>query len=56
MINSIRQELKRSFERIRNENLKKNAFQAIPFGVASILTGLVAVCYTKLFVAARFYG
>jgi len=45
--------LKRSFDRIRNENLKKNALQAIPFWAASLITGLVAVLYSKLFNAAE---
>ncbi|HWZ15168.1 MAG TPA: chloride channel protein [Mucilaginibacter sp.] len=49
----LRLQLKRSFDRIRNENLKKNALQAIPFWIASIITGLVAVLYTKLFIAAE---
>lgn len=44
---------KKTFDRIRNENLKKNALQAIPFWAASAITGLVAVLYTKLFVAAE---
>jgi len=48
-----RRQLKRSFDRIRNENLKKNALQAIPFWIASVITGLLAVLYTKLFVAAE---
>ncbi len=49
----LRAQLKRSFDRIRNENLKKNALQAIPFWMASIITGLAAVLYTKLFVGAE---
>lgn len=53
MIYWLRLQLKRSFDRIRNENLKKNALQAIPFWFASILTGLIAVVYTKVFVAAE---
>jgi len=53
MVNWLRSQLKRSFDRIRNENLKKNALQAIPFWIASIITGLIAVLYTKLFVAAE---
>ena len=52
-IHWLRRQLKRSFDRIRNENLKKNALQAIPFWIASIITGLFAVLYTKLFVAAE---
>jgi H+/Cl- antiporter ClcA len=51
--NWVRIKLKRSFDRIKNENLKKNALQAIPFWMASIITGLAAVLYTKLFVAAE---
>jgi H+/Cl- antiporter ClcA len=49
----LRFQLKTAFDRIRNENLKKNALQAIPFWFASIITGLLAVLYTKLFVAAE---
>ncbi|MBK0378781.1 chloride channel protein [Mucilaginibacter segetis] len=48
-IYTVRLLLKSSFDRIRNENLKKNALQAIPFWIASIITGLFAVLYTKLF-------
>ena len=46
-------QLKRSFDRIRNENFKKNALQAIPFWIASVITGPVAVLYTKLFILAE---
>lgn len=49
----LRQHLKRLFDNIRNENLKKNVLQAIPFWAASIITGLIAVLYTKLFVLAE---
>jgi len=49
----LRSQLKRSFDRIRNENLKKNALQAIPFWVASIITGIIAVAYAKLFLYAE---
>ena len=44
---------KRTFDRIRNERLKHNLLQAIPFWVASLLTGLVAVLYTRLFALAE---
>jgi len=53
IISWLRLQLKRSFDRIRNENLKKNALQAIPFWIASVITGLVAVLYTKLFIGAE---
>ena len=49
----LRHHLKRSFDRIRNENLKRSALQAIPFWIASVITGLFAVLYTKLFVRAE---
>jgi len=49
----VRLQLKRSFDRIRNEKLKKNILQAIPFWIASVLTGLFAVLYTRLFILAE---
>ena len=49
----FRAQLKRSFDRIKNEDLKKNALQAIPFWIASVITGVVAVAYTKLFLGAE---
>jgi H+/Cl- antiporter ClcA len=52
-IHWVRLQLKRAFDRIRNENLKKNVLQAIPFWIASLITGLVAVLYTRLFIAAE---
>ncbi len=45
----IRRRLKKSFDRIRSEKYKQNLLQAIPFWVASLLTGLVAVFYSKIF-------
>ncbi len=53
IISWFRFQLKRSFDRVRNENLKKNALQAIPFWIASIITGGIAVLYTKLFILAE---
>jgi len=53
MINKIRLHLKHAFDRLNNEQLKRNILQAIPFWIASILTGLIAVLYTKLFLAAE---
>src|SRR5260370_40885267 len=44
---------KRAFDRIRNERLRNNLLQAIPFWVASLLTGLAAVLYTRLFALAE---
>lgn len=53
MYRTIRLSLKRIFDRIRNENFKQNLLQALPFWVASIITGLVAVLYTRLFTWAE---
>src|SRR5882757_8346401 len=48
-IDRVRTEAKKAFDRIRNEKLKNNLLQAIPFWVASLVTGLVAVGYARLF-------
>src|SRR5258708_26637995 len=52
-IGKTRAEAKKAFDRIRNEKLKQNLLQAIPFWVASLITGLVAVLYTRLFALAE---
>jgi len=49
IIDTLRFWGKRTFDRIRNEKFKHNLLQAIPFWVASGLTGLVAVGYSRLF-------
>ena len=41
--------LKRSFDNIRNEQLKNNLLQAIPFWIGSVITGFFAVMYAKIF-------
>ena len=46
---TIRKVLKRSFDRISNDRLKHNILQAIPFWVASLVAGLLAVSYSKAF-------
>lgn len=45
----IRDRLKKLFDKLANERIRTNILQAIPFWIASLLTGLVAVAYTKLF-------
>ncbi len=45
----IRRQLKKSFDRIRSEKYKQNLLQAIPFWIASLLTGLIAVFYSRIF-------
>lgn len=49
MILPVRKILKRSFDRISNEKIKHNFLQAVPFWVASLITGLVAVFYSRAF-------
>lgn len=41
--------IKRYFDRIGNEKFKLTLLQAFPFWIASVITGVVAVLYTKLF-------
>jgi H+/Cl- antiporter ClcA len=53
LIGQVRRLGKGAFERIRNDKFKHNLLQAIPFWVASLLTGLVAVGYTRLFALAE---
>ncbi|MDE3234771.1 MAG: chloride channel protein [Bacteroidota bacterium] len=45
----IRQYFKKIFDSIRNEKLKIGFLQAVPFWIASIITGLLAVLYARLF-------
>ncbi|MGX9985919.1 chloride channel protein [Soonwooa purpurea] len=49
IFNHIRLILKRSFDNIRNEQLKHNLLQAIPFWIGSVITGFFAVMYAKIF-------
>ena len=52
----LRNYIKKSFDHIRNERLKQSLLQAIPFWIASVLTGLIAVGYTKVFGFAESFG
>jgi H+/Cl- antiporter ClcA len=45
----IRTRLKNLFDRFGNERLRLNFLQALPFWVASLVAGLVAVFYARLF-------
>ncbi|MDQ1161951.1 H+/Cl- antiporter ClcA [Chryseobacterium sp. SORGH_AS 447] len=45
----LRRSLKKSFDNIRNEQLKHNLLQAIPFWIGSVITGFIAVMYAKIF-------
>jgi H+/Cl- antiporter ClcA len=49
----IRRRLKWIFDNTGNEKLKLNFLRAIPFWIASLLTGLIAVFYSKVFLLAE---
>src|SRR6218665_2030522 len=49
-IQSVRSRLKTIFDRIGNEKLKYSLLQSIPFWIASLITGLVAVGFDIAFV------
>lgn len=44
---------KRLFDKINNETVKNNLLQAIPFWIASLITGMIAVFYASLFSLAE---
>lgn len=44
---------KKYLDKIHNEKVKTNILQAIPFWTASVITGLVAILYAKLFALAE---
>ncbi|MBB6330479.1 H+/Cl- antiporter ClcA [Chryseobacterium sediminis] len=45
----IRKSIKNSFDNIRNEQLRHNLLQAIPFWIGSVITGFFAVMYAQVF-------
>jgi H+/Cl- antiporter ClcA len=49
ILSLIRTGLKKSFDNIRNEQLKNNLLQAITFWIGSVITGFFAVMYAKIF-------
>lgn len=49
VLTRLRESIRRSFDNIRNEQLKHNLLQAIPFWIGSVITGFIAVLYAKLF-------
>ncbi|HVM88146.1 MAG TPA: chloride channel protein [Puia sp.] len=53
LILRIRKRIKNVFDKIGNDKLKQNLLQAVPFWIASLLTGLVAVLYARLFFLAE---
>ncbi len=53
IVRYLKKILKTSFDNIRNERLKQNLLQAIPFWIGSIFTGMIAVIYAQLFAYAE---
>jgi H+/Cl- antiporter ClcA len=49
----IRRWLKLIFDKTGNEKLKLNFLRAVPFWIASLITGLLAVFYSKIFLFAE---
>jgi len=49
----VRLLLKKAFDGIRNEKLKNNLLQAVPFWIGSVITGLFAVMYSEIFLWAE---
>jgi len=49
LLKTIRKFLKTTFDRIANEKLKNHFFQAVPFWIASLIAGLIAVSYSEAF-------
>ena len=53
LLRSARSTSRILFERIRSEKLRLSLLQAFPFLLGSVITGLIAVLYTKLFAWAE---
>jgi H+/Cl- antiporter ClcA len=53
LVLQVKDQIKKAFDRIRDEKIKKNLLQAVPFWFASLITGIIAVIYSKLFLAAE---
>jgi len=52
-IENIRLRAKNFFDIITHDSVRENLLQALPFWIASLITGIVAVAYTKLFTYAE---
>ncbi|HZI54103.1 MAG TPA: chloride channel protein [Chitinophagaceae bacterium] len=53
MLRSVRRKIKSAFNNISNEKIKTNFLQAIPFWIASLITGIIAVIYARIFSLAE---
>ncbi len=49
----VRLWLKKQVDRIRNERIRLSLMQALPFWVASLIAGIIAVIYARLFAMAE---
>lgn len=52
-VSIVRRKSKKVFDNIKNEKVKDTLLQAIPFWLASVITGVVAVIYARLFLYAE---
>ena len=50
---SVKERIKTAFDGIANERVKNNILQALPFWVASLISGLMAVFYARIFAMAE---
>ncbi|MBI1307491.1 MAG: chloride channel protein [Bacteroidetes bacterium] len=53
LLQRIRNKIKHEFDKISNENLKRNLLNAIPFWAGAFVSGGIAVLYAKLFSLAE---
>lgn len=53
MWSDIWNKIRAFLDRVNNDKLKQNLLQSLPFWIASLITGLVAVFYAKLFAWAE---
>lgn len=52
-VDFLRKRLKTYLDRINNERFKQNLLQALPFWLASFVSGMIAFGYTKIFALAE---
>ncbi len=53
LVQFVRGKLKTYLDKINNEKFKQNLLQALPFWLASLVSGIVAVLFTRLFALAE---
>lgn len=53
LVQFVRGKLKTYLDKINNEKFKQNLLQALPFWLASVISGIIAVLFTRLFALAE---